>query len=198
MRDQTGFAATPQFQRRRTSGQLNHPRRAHRMERAFQPRDSRASARTSVRREQDSNLQALAGASFQDWCNSRSAIPPAGHNLGEWSASPNCRAVSQVEIEFTSASTRFWRCQAHARGVSLRALREAVFCRESDVSWRCGECRWAHSSVTHLMPVDKRKIASQSARNDRVVDDRPSLRDCRIPAKRHTSPDFLIFARSSF
>ena len=30
----------------------------------------------SVRRARDSNPQALAGASFQDWCNSRSASSP--------------------------------------------------------------------------------------------------------------------------
>ncbi len=29
-----------------------------------------------LRRVRDSNPQALAGASFQDWCNSRSANPP--------------------------------------------------------------------------------------------------------------------------
>ena len=28
------------------------------------------------RRAEDSNLEALAGASFQDWCNSRSASSP--------------------------------------------------------------------------------------------------------------------------
>ena len=39
----------------------------------------------------DSNPQALAGASFQDWCNSRSANPPGSQDKNDdWDGQRDC------------------------------------------------------------------------------------------------------------